>query len=204
MVLDLRAQILCNLGPVISGSIRDDHIQGQGLIYTTGELVIAGLITPAHGSEVQLAYVTPAGDRVARFPRGRFRVTRAFANPLSNQTEITIANDLAFQKGKGGGTVNSALVDALNGRAPKVASVLDLREAFALLATRCGISYGDLGSWSLPKQIPALESPDYIETMSDILASVSRFGYLDADNVLQVQAYDGLSLGGPVITFDKV
>lgn len=45
MVLDLRAQILCNLGPVISGSIRDDHIQGQGLIYTTGELVIAGLIT---------------------------------------------------------------------------------------------------------------------------------------------------------------
>ena len=204
MVLDLRAQILCNLGPVISGSVRDDHIQGQGLIYTTGELLIAGLITPAHGAEVTLAYVTPDGSRVARFPRGRFRVTRAFANPFSNQTELTIANDLAFQKGKGGGTINSALVDALNNRMPKVASVLELREAFVLLADRCGITVGDLGTWSLPKQTPALDSPDYIETMSDILASVGRFGYLDADNVLQVQSYGELSLAGPVVTFDKV
>lgn len=204
MVLDLRAQILCNLGPVISGSIRDDHIQGQGLIYTTGDLVIAGLITPAHGTEVKLAYVTPDGDRVARFPRGLFKVTQAFANPLSNQTELQIANELAFQKGKGGGTVNSALVDALNGRLPKLATALDLREALVLLASRCGITLGNLGSWSLPKQIPALESPDYIETISDILASVGRYGYLDADNVLQVQSYGELSLGGPVVTFDKV
>lgn len=204
MVLDVRAQVVCNLGPVISGSVKDDHVQGQGLVFTTGELTIAGLITPAHGDPVTLAYVSPDGGRLVRFPRSSFRVVRAFANPLSNQTEIQLANELAFHKGKGGGTVRSALVDALNGRVPKQASALELREAFALMAQRVGITVGELGSWTLPKQLEALESPDYIETMGDILASVGRFGYLDAANVLQTVAYSELDGTGPLLGFEQV
>lgn len=204
MVLDVRAQVVCNLGPVISGSVKDDHVQGQGLVFTTGELTIAGLITPAHGTIVNLAYVSPDGERLVRFPRGPFRITQAFANPLSNQTEIRLANELAYQKGKGGGTLRSALVEALNGRVPKAASVMDLREAFGVMASRVGISVGELGSWSLPKQLEALESPDYIETMSDILASVGRVGYLDATNTLQTVAYGALSNVGPLLGFDQL
>lgn len=204
MVLDVRAQVVCNLGPVISGSVKDDHVQGQGLVFTTGELTIAGLITPAHGTIVNLAYVGPDGERLVRFPRGPFRITQAFANPLSNQTEIRLANELAYQKGKGGGTLRSALVEALNGRVPKAASVMDLREAFGVMANRVGISVGELGSWSLPKQLEALESPDYIETMGDILASVGRVGYLDATNTLQTVAYGSLSNAGPLLGFDQL
>lgn len=204
MVLDVRAQVVCNLGPVISGSVKDDHVQGQGLVFTTGELTIAGLITPAHGDVVTLAYVTPGGDRLVRFPRGPFRVVRAFANPLSNQTEIQLANELAYQKGKGGGTVRSALVEALNGRVPKAASVLELREAFGVMANRVGLSVGELGSWSLPKQVAELDSPDYIETMGEILASVGRFGYLDAANVLQTVAYSELGAEGPALGFGQI
>lgn len=201
MVLDVRAQILCNLGPVISGSVKDDHVQGQGLVMTTGELVIAGLITPAHGDEVKLGYITADGTKVARFPRGPFYVTKAFADPLANQTQVSIADKLALEKNKGGGIINGTLVDALQGRLPKTAKSIELREAFALLAARVGVPIYELGSWSLVKQIDEIESSDYIETMSDILASVTRFGYLDPSGQLRTVSYKELPPGGPVVRF---
>ena len=204
MVLDVRAQILCNLGPVISGSVKDDHVQGQGLVTTTGELVIAGLITPAHGDVVKLGYITPDGTTVARFPRGPFYVTKAFADPLANQTQVSIADKLAFEKNKGGGVVNSALVDGLNGRLPKVAKAMNLREAFSVIANRVGIQVQNAGNWNLTKQIAALTSSDYVETLSDMLASVTRFGYLNAENKLITYSYKELPAGGPVLGFDQV
>lgn len=204
MVLDVRAQILCNLGPVISGSVKDDHVQGQGLVMTTGELVIAGLITPAHGTEVKLAYITPDRGRAARFPRGPFYVTKAFADPLANQTQVSIADKLAFEKNKGGGVVNAALVDGLNGRLPKVAKAINLREAFDVVANRVGIQIENAGNWNLTKQIAALTSSDYTETLSDMLASVTRFGHLNAQNKLVTYSYKELPKNGPVLGFDQV
>ena len=204
MVLDVRAQIICNLGPVISGSVKDDHVQGQGLVMTTGELLIAGLITPAHGDVVKLGYITPDGGRAARFPRGPFYVTKAFADPLANQTQVSIADKLAYEKNKGGGVVNSALVDALNGREPKVAKALDLREAFDVVANRLGVQVQDAGNWNLTKQIAALQSDDYVETLSDMLASVTRFGHLNAENKLITYSYKELPTAGPVVSFEQV
>lgn len=204
MVLDVRAQILCNLGPVISGSVKDDHVQGQGLVTTTGELVIAGLITPAHGDEVKLGYITPDGGTVARFPRGPFYVTKAFADPLANQTQVSIADKLAFEKNKGGGVVNAALVDGLNGRLPKVAKAINLREAFDVIANRVGIQIENAGNWNLTKQIAALTSSDYVETLSDMLASVTRFGHLNAQNKLATYSYKELPKKGPVLGFEQV
>jgi hypothetical protein len=204
MVLDVRAKIICNLGPVISGSVKDDHVQGQGLVMTTGELVIAGLITPAHGDPVKLAYITPDDSKAARFPRGPFYVTKAFADPLRNQTQVSIADKLAFEKAKGGGTVNSALVDGLNGRLPKVAKALDLYEAFTVITDRIGLDVATAGTWTLPKQVPALDSDDYVETLSDILASVTRFGFLNPQGELVAQSYKDLATGGPVLGFDQV
>jgi len=203
MVLDIRAEVICNLGPVISGSVKDDHVQGQGLVMTTGDLVIAGLITPAHGDLVELSYVTPYGV-AARFPRGPFYVTQAFANPLSNQTQLQIADKLAYEKGKGGGTLNTALVEGLNGREPKIPSVLNLREAANLICNRIGVTVNDIFSWTLTQQVDYLESDDYIETLSDILASATRFGYLDSNGELVADSYKELSDGGPVVEFDQV
>lgn len=203
MVLDIRAEVICNLGPVISGSVKDDHVQGQGLVMSTGDLVIAGLITPAHGDLVELSYVTPDGV-AARFPRGPFYVTQAFANPLSNQTELQIADKLAYEKGKGGGVVNASLVDGLNGRLPKVAKAMDLREALDVIASRVGIEIEDAGDWELTKQISELSCDDYVETISDILASVNYFGHLNDDSKLITYSYKDLSDNGPVLDFDKV
>jgi hypothetical protein len=204
MVLDVRAQVICNLGPVISGSVRDDHIQGQGLIYTTGEVVIAGLITPAKGERVTLGYVTPDGSRVARFPRSHFKVVQAFANPLSNQTQVRLANDLAYEKGKGGGAVSSNLLDGLNRGTLKTASAMNLREAAQLICSRVGITVKSLGTWAINKQITALNSEDYVETLSDMLASAGHVGYLTSENELEAVPYAELPTNGPVLTFAKV
>ena len=204
MALDVRAEIICNLGPVISGNVKDDHIQGQGLVFTTGEIVIAGLITPAKGASVTLAYITPDGGRAARFPRGPFRVKQSFANPLTNQTTVTIADTLAYLKGTGGGKVSSALTQGLNGRMPTKAPVVDLNETAAVICSRAGIAVGNLGGWSLPKQIERLDSADYVETLSEMLASAGRVGYMDPQNKLQTIAYADLENGGPSIGFDKV
>jgi hypothetical protein len=204
MVLDVRAQVICNLGPVISGSVRDDHIQGQGLIYTTGELVIAGLITPAKGERVTLGYITPDGSRVVRFPRSHFKVVQAFANPLSNQTQVRVANDLAYERGKGGGTVSSNLLDGLNRGTLKTAAAMNLREAAQLICSRVGITVKSLGTWAINKQITALDSEDYIETLSDMLASAGHVGYLNSENELEAVPYAQLPTNGPVLTFAKV
>jgi len=204
MVLDVRAQILCNLGPVISGSVKDDHVQGQGLVMTTGELVIAGLVTPAHGDVVKLAYITPNQAKAARFPRGPFYVTKAYADPLRNQTQVSIADKLAYEKHKGGGVINGTLVDALQGRLPKTAKSIELSEAFAVIAARIGVPIYELGSWSLVKQLEEIEAADYVETMSDILASVTHFGYLDAKGQLRTISYKELPPGGPVLLFTNV
>jgi len=204
MVLDVRAEVICNLGPIISGSVRDDHVQGQGLIFTTGELVIAGLITPAVGEQVLLAYITPDGQQAVRFPRSVFRITKSFANPLKNETSVSIADELAYMKDQGGGVINSTLVDALYGRTYKDAPVLDLHDAFEVMADRIGIDVGVIGQWDLKKQLSSLTADDYVTTMSDILASVSRFGYVNAENILQAFSYEELSLDGPVVNFDQV
>ena len=203
-MLDVRAQAICNLGPVISGSVRDDHIQGQGLIFTTGEVVIAGLITPAKGDRVTLAYVTPDGGTVARFPRSHFKVTQAFANPLSNQTQVQLANDLAYERGKGGGVVSSNLLDGLNRGVLRTAASMNLREAAALICSRVGITVKSLGTWTINKQIAALNSEDYIETLSEMLASAGHVGYLDAQNELEAIPYANLPTNGPVVTFGQV
>lgn len=204
MVLDVRAKVICNLGPVISGSVKDDHVQGQGLVMSTGELVIAGLITPAHGDRVKLAYITPDDSKAVRFPRGPFYVTKAFADPLRNQTQVSIADKLAFEKGKGGGVINSSLVDGLNGRAPKTAKALELREAFDLVADRIGLEVEDAGEWSISKQVANLTCEDYVETLSDMLASATHFGYLNAQGKLVAESYQKLPKSGPVIGFDQL
>jgi hypothetical protein len=176
MVLDVRAKVICNLGPVISGSVKDDHVQGQGLVMTTGELVIAGLVTPAHGDVVKLAYITPDETKAVRFPRGPFYVTKAYADPLRNQTQISMADKLAYEKGKGGGIINTQLVTALKGELTTQAEVVDLFDVLSVICSRVGVPIGGLADFNINKQVVSIKSEDYVETISEILASAGTYG----------------------------
>lgn len=202
--IDTRAQFICNIGPIISGSIKDDHVQGQGIITRSGEVTLAGLFTPARGTVITFAYI--ARGRVVRLPRGQFFITRAFANPFTKQTEIEFVDRLGYEKGKGGGTITSGMVEALNGRVPSSAPVIEMREMAKVITNRMGVRVDEnaFTGWSLKKQINKYESTDYVETTSDILKSVNRFGYIDNQGTMAIEHYQELDNYGPTITLDEI
>lgn len=94
MVADIRAVTICNLGVVVQGAISDESLSpGQGLIRCRGQVVIDGLITPAAGTVVDLAYVRD--DRIVRVPR-KMRVLSSFADPFRNITTVQLGDKLVW------------------------------------------------------------------------------------------------------------
>jgi len=94
MTVDVRAKVFCNLGTIISGSIADEALSvGQGLISCRGQLVLAGLSTPAVGSVVNIGW--QRGSTIARLPR-TLRVLSSFANPFTRQTTVQLGDKLVY------------------------------------------------------------------------------------------------------------
>jgi hypothetical protein len=199
MVLDARAQVLCNLGPVISGSLSDDHAQGNGVITTTGELVLAGLITARPGDEVQLGYITPDQTQVARFPRSRLRVLKAFANPLTRQTTVQVGDELAYKKSRKGGVVQSGLLDVVNGRAPGTGLSIRMAEATQLAADRLGLQ-ATLPTLSTRKTASSIDmGQGYVQFLSDAMVSEGRIAYQQQDGTIISIELQPANLEGPSI-----
>ena len=101
MSVDPRAYAWCNLGPLADGasSIADSHVQGSGVITTKGTINLAGIVRPAPGAVVELAY-SDGQNWIARIPR-RLRVLSSFANPLGGKaTSISVGCDLAYYEAR--------------------------------------------------------------------------------------------------------
>lgn len=204
MVLDARCQVICNLGPIISGSLSDDHAQGTGMITTTGELVLAGLITAKPGDEVQLGYITPDQTQVARFPRSRLRVLKCFANPLTRQTTVQVGDELAYSKKRKGSSVQSGLLDVVNGRAPGTSLSIKLDEATALAASRIGMPI-ELAPINIAKTASSIDmTGGYIQFISDALVSAGLVGYQRLDGTIVSASLDDVSLDGPSIEIGEL
>lgn len=199
MVLDVRCQVICNLGPIISGSLSDDHAQGTGVITTQGELVLAGLITAAPGDPVELAYITPDQSQVVRFPRSYLRVLKCFANPLTRQTTIQVGDDLAYSKNNNGTSVPSGLLDVVNGRPPGSSLSISLNEAVNLAADRLGLS-GSLPVLTSYKLASSIDmSQGYVQFMSDALISEGYAVFQQQDGTLVTTSLAPQSFEGPSI-----
>ncbi len=94
MTVDVRARVFCNLGTIITGNLADEAISlGQGLITCRGQLVLAGLSTPAVGSVVNIGW--QRGSTIARLPR-TLRVLSSFANPFTRQTTVQLGDKLVY------------------------------------------------------------------------------------------------------------
>lgn len=94
MTVDVRAKVFCNIGTIISGNIADEALSvGQGLISCRGQLVLAGLSTPAVGSAVNIGW--ERDGTIARLPR-TLRVLSSFANPLTRQTTVQLGDRLVY------------------------------------------------------------------------------------------------------------
>jgi hypothetical protein len=103
VTVDVRANIICNLGTVLSGQVGDTLLTDGGLITTTGSLELEGIVLPARGTEVVLAYHRPQTNTITRFPR-RLRVLRAKADPLRGKSAVEIGCLLALQQSNGSST----------------------------------------------------------------------------------------------------
>lgn len=204
-VIDVRAQVFCDLGPVISGQLSDDPVApGVGLLRTQGEVVINGLIQPARGTEIKLGVRLPDG-KLTRLPR-RLRVIKADSDPINNQTTLTVGCLLTLKWDFVQPAVFAAAndppwsnVDTAAGSSP-IVSFLSGVLAFCL--SNCSITQA--ASNPTINGVKAVDKIDvsngYLNIASTIIAEAGMYGFIDADEKLRLRQLLAPTTKGPLLT----
>ena len=185
-VIDARARIVCNLGPVISGSVSDSHIQGGGIIYTTGSLELAGLFSHAPGTEVKLAFASI--DKLTAAPRTNLVVLSCLANPLTRRTQVEVGCPLTYAKNRGVGTVPWWVVSRQSGNIELVTKPVTigastyLNNLFLLAGLGVNTAFQNTADrYLLDEQIDLASG--YLGKAEDILKSFNLFAYAKGNTV---------------------
>jgi hypothetical protein len=200
VAIDIRAIVSCSLGTVISGNIGDDYIQGSGLIKSQGSVLIAGIITPEVGEVVTFEYEKLETTR--SIPR-IMRVLSSFADPFRDTTQVELGCKLTYL---------SDLKDPIDWRAfddPQNSEFTEEDSRIVTLPIRAdSIALQCLGKLGLlATSIPLTNafsiaefdfSSGYVSILSDLLVSEGYFGYLNENEVLQVESLKFPLTGGPV------
>ena len=202
MPIDIRASVTCSLGTLISGSISDDYLQGSGLVKSRGSCEVSGLVTPAVGTSVTFSY-TKAG--ITRTIPRTLRVLSSFADPFRRTTKIELGCKLTYLSDLQEQVVWTAFDDDENNDYDEddqriVTLPIHASSVMAKCLTEIGIS---ASSSPLTNKFSIAEfdfSPGYVQVLSDLLVSESYFGYLDANEVLQIINLDQEATPGPAYT----
>ena len=202
MAVDIRATVTCSLGTLISGSIGDDYLQGNGLIRTRGSAVISGTITPPIGTIVTFSYTK--GGVTRNIPR-KLRVLSSFADPYRRTTSVELGCKLTYladlrpainwkvfnDPNNSGYTEDDARLATLPIWA---SSVMD--ECLTQLGINANsnplTNHFSIGSFDF--------SAGYVSVLSDLLVSECFCGYLDYNETLQVVNLRNDGGTGPVYT----
>jgi hypothetical protein len=201
MTLDIRANVFCDKGPVISGGFSDDHVQGTGLIRTRGEVVLQGLVTLNPGDLLQLGY-EKAGF-VILIPRA-LRVLSSFADPFRRQTTVSVGCKLTMMETlRENKETNPAEDEANSGIPCEEFGKVPINITFDHIATTCLTELGITAATPLGLEgsvsIDSYSfSSGYVSILSDILFSQSKVGFLNAEEQLQVVDLSVLEETGPV------
>jgi len=201
MPIDIRAEVSCSLGTVISGSFADDYLQGNGLIKTRGEVVLDGTQTPEVGTEVTFTYAK-AGDTYT-VPRV-LRVLSSFADPFRRTTTVQLGCKLTYLENRKPPVENPSSKDE-NAEVPcKVFLKATLPITAEYVFQQCLDALQlDAASIPLTNKFSVEEfdlTPGYIQVMSDLLQSEGYAGYLDSEETLQFLDLTEEASTGPVIT----
>lgn len=205
MPIDIRADVTCSLGTLISGSFADDYLQGNGLIKTRGEVVLDGTQTPDVGTQVTFSY--SRGGSSYTIPR-TLRVLGSFADPFRRTTTVQLGCKLTYlenreppQKDPNAKEENSSVPCNVYQKAtiPISASyvfqqcldALELTSSEIPLTNKFSVEEFDL-------------TPGYIQVMSDLLQSEGYAGYLDSSETLQILDLTEEAGGGPQLTKDDI
>lgn len=202
MAIDIRADVTCSLGTVISGSLGDDYIQGNGLVKTKGEVEINGLITPSVGTAVTFAYTKNGVTQ--GIPR-KLRVLSSFADPFRRTTKVELGCKLTYLEDLKE-TINwTSLDDPENNSYTKNdIKIVTIPIHASSVMNRCLQALGITASSNPLTSKFSVEvfdfSNGYVDVLSDLLISESFFGYLDENEVLQVVNLSQSQNLGPVYT----
>lgn len=201
MAIDLRANVRCNLGRLVEGSISDDYIQGAGLIKTSGSCIIDGTITPAPGTIVIFQYTKGGVTRTV--PR-KMRVMSSFADPFRGVTTVELGCKLTYLDDLTDPINWSAYDDPFNDSLnAEDRNIVVLPISARGIAEKCLQELGIRAS-SMPLtnffSIPSFDfSSGYVNILGNLLVSESFFGYLDFNETLQISSLIQPGGSGPVL-----
>lgn len=188
MAVDIRATVTCSLGTLISGSVSDDYLQGNGLIRTRGSVVISGTITPAIGTVVTFSYTK--GGVTRNIPR-KLRVLSSFADPYRRTTSIELGCKLTYLADLRP-AVNWRVFDDPNNSTYNEddSKIVTLPIWASSVMNECLARLG-ISASSIPVtnnfSIGSFDfTAGYVSVLSDILVSECYCGYLDYNEVLQI------------------
>ena len=201
MAIDIRAEVSCSLGTVISGSFADDYLQGNGLIKTRGEVVLNGTQTPVVGTEVTFTY--DKGGSTYTIPRV-LRVLSSFADPFRRTTTVQLGCKLTYLENRKPPVEDPNAKDEHSDVPCKVFLKAMLPISADYVFQQC-LDALELDSASIPLtnkySVEEFDlSPGFIQVMGDLLQSEGYVGYLDSSETLQFLDLTEDSAAGPVIT----
>ena len=207
--IDIRATVTCSLGPLISGSLSDEYIQGNGLVKTRGSCELKGIFTPDVGSTVTFSYTTASGTTVV--PR-LLRVLSSFADPFRNTTTVQLGCKLSYLQNVTPAPTVDGQAAATSGRQQQclngyidysASSVVTIPVYASTVMDSCLTKLGLTASSNPLSNRFFIESFDlsagYVTVLGDLLLSEGYLGYLDGSEVLQVVDLAQEGGSGPVI-----
>jgi hypothetical protein len=199
MAIDIRANVTCSLGTLISASISDDYVQGNGLIKTQGSCEIKGLIGPPQGSVVTFSYTKSGITRA--IPR-KLRVLSSFADPYRRTTKVELGCKLTYLQDLKDPIKWNALDDPENEDINEAESRIVTFPIYAAsIMNRCLFALGltaSVNPLTNRFSIPEFDfGSGYVQTLSDLLVSESFCGYLDYTEKLQIFSLAAPSAPGP-------
>lgn len=205
MAIDIRAEVSCSLGELISGSFADDYLQGSGLIKTRGEVVLSGTQTPAVGTLVTFSY--DKGGITHQLPRV-LRVMSSFADPFRRTTTVQLGCKLTYLENRKPPVKDPNSKEENSGVPCYVYEKATLPISAAYVLQECLTALG-LTSAAIPltNKFSVEEFPlddGYINVISDLLQSEGYVGHLDTSEVLQFINLADESGSGPLVTKQDV
>lgn len=202
MTIDIRARVYCSLGPIISGEISDSSVVDNGLVTTTGSVILSGLYKPSIGTLVQFSYAK--NGNLVKIPR-RLVVLSSFADPFRKQTTVQLgcwltykANAAPLPSEEPDTQPTFSLIDSY-----RVPPTISASTIFTTCASRIG-----LGATAPLTNRFILDEFDYsggyVSTMADLLKSECYFGHINSKGGLSVKTLQVVGGGGPVLNSTNI
>jgi hypothetical protein len=204
-MIDVRAEVLCSLGPVISANVSDDYLQGSGVIKTRGSVELQGAFVPAVGTTVNFSWNKPGGT--TDLPR-ELRVLSSSVDPFRLVTRVELGCALTYFTNRKPPTTNPNSKEENSTVPCYVYNYATLPISASYVLEHCATALGlTLSSNPLTSKFSIEEfdlDPGYVQVIGDLLVSEGYFGMVRSGTMLEVFSLQDGDLTGPIITADDI